>query len=78
MSGECDKCTEHALECICNVKTNADISKRNLRIAKLAYKEITAAIKQIEDRYQCIIPWDEFISVNEEGFGFFDLTAKDE
>lgn len=69
MPGECDKFGHHP---------KIELRKRKLKIAKIAYKEITTAIKQIEERFLCSIDWDEFINVDGEGFGFFELTENNE
>lgn len=49
--------------------------KEDLRIAKLAYKEIMAVIKQFEDdKFNDIkCNWDEYIHVNDHSFGYSDL-----
>ena len=77
MSGECERCGEHVVDCSCKSKQKTDIRKLKLQIARRAYKEIIAAIKHLEEHFLCSIQWDEFVSVDGEGFGFFDLTSKE-
>ena len=77
MSGECERCGEDALHCTCKSKHRIELHRIKLTIAKKAYKEITAAITELEKHYLCRIQWDEYINVDGEGFGFFELTSKE-
>jgi hypothetical protein len=56
------------------------IRNEKLKIARLAYKEITAAIKKWEEysgqEIRC--HWDEYITVDGEGFGYYELVGDDE
>jgi|GEM_PF-6261724 len=56
------------------------IRNEKLKIARLAYKEITAAIKKWEEysgqEIRC--HWDEYITVDGEGFNCYELIGNDE
>ena len=51
------------------------IRAEKLKIAKLSYKEITAAIQKWEEysgqEIRC--HWDEYITVDGEGFSYYDM-----
>lgn len=56
------------------------IRQEKLKIARLAYKEIIAAIKKWEEysgqEIRC--NWDEYITVDGEGFGYYELVGDDD
>ncbi len=56
MSGECDKCGEHAVECMCFTE---EIQK-----AKLYYREVVRSITELEDRLDITISLPEYIRVD--------------
>jgi hypothetical protein len=56
------------------------IREGKLKIAKLVYKEVTAAIRKWEEyegnEVRC--NWDEYITVDGEGFSYFDMVEGDD
>ena len=76
MSGECDKCGEHSLECNCepfsrHQENDPQSSEKDIspeQTAKFAYIEILQAIHDLEIKHNIWCDKPLFIQVNKEIF----------